>query len=211
MKNVPLIAAIIFLAVGGFLIWQKQTHAPIQPLTIQNTRAVDSTKSSDTETDVSKPTSSEPNRLPRTTQNTLINPADVVKGDVIGAFTVTYARFSAGTASYPQDEYRIDFDGSMTFTGTLYGTEQEMCEPYVNIATSTREQFPHDSDSRHNRFPLLININNMQPAPKFTTDKNVPGFHDGDMVEITINHFVSESIPKDCGGDYVDVTSLKKI
>ena len=26
MKNIPLAAAIIFLAVGGFLIWQQQTH-----------------------------------------------------------------------------------------------------------------------------------------------------------------------------------------
>lgn len=141
----------------------------------------------------------------------VFNPADVIKGDRYGAFTVTDIFYVPPSAPVPNNYYRADFSGTATLVGTI-GNLEGMCDATIeNISPTTAKHLPRATLSTEIPTEMFLDISQLPEAQRRSYMDTFATMQTGDEVEVTIGGFRASNAPKECSGNRGFVTSFKKI
>ncbi len=141
------------------------------------------------------------------------DPSIIIAGDTVGKFKVLQASFRSGIPSYPYDTYTIRFQGPVSIQGKFnYGGD--MCGPTILIPTSTAATLPHIASEEMGSAGFFLRY-----TPEEMTSQDSGGYitrsgtriNDGDTVEVTSDSFSLIYEAKDCGGNSMRITSIKKV
>lgn len=136
------------------------------------------------------------------------DPMKVQVGEKFGAFTVTNSNY------WPTDKtYFVTFKGPLVIRGTLTDTEPGMCDAMLEVSPSTAEMLPRVSGTEveSTKFYLSLDEEHFTYNEAGLTTSSGELIQEGDTLEVTIDILRKSYQGKDCSGNRIEVTSLKKI
>lgn len=143
--------------------------------------------------------------------NLEFDPATVQPGEKFGAFTVTHSVY------WPDESYSVAFRGPVTIRGTLLNTDPGMCDVMLEVSQATLATLPRVSGTEVESTKFYLNQEGLPESERATyagarlTTRPGLVLQEGDTLEVVVDTLRKSYQGKDCSGNRIEVTSIKKV